>query len=125
MLRFTNTTTKDQYETFKRDPYFGVMFEYVPNTATGYEDTWKHITIAGHKYLLSANTERDYFLHCLDNNFCVYFRTDGDSIEIKKASMGRRSEQAARYLTKYQNIVTMMHSIIKYDGIVRFKEYRG
>ena len=118
MFRFSNIMSIEQYENLKRNS--GMRFEYVPNTATGKEDTRKNIYVNGQKYFLSANTEKDYFLQCETDSFCVWFRYDNGWIEAQKASYHGRTETAEKYLKKYELILYIMCSVIKYDGIVRF-----
>ena len=48
MFTFTNVTTRDRYIEAKKNQ--GVSFEYVPNTATGYEDCRKYINANGFSF---------------------------------------------------------------------------
>ena len=130
-MKFTNMTTKEQYEKVKRGCNF--VFEYVPHTATGYEDNRKYITINEpnrHKYFLSAVTDKDFYLSEVDegahySSFSVWFYIDGDTVTIKEASENGRSYKADKFLKRYVSIVNVMASIIKYDGIIKYHSYCG
>lgn len=124
MFTFTNTTTKEQYNNYFRG---AVTVEDVPNTAKGLEKTRKNITMNGHTYFLSANTEKDYFLQCDEGArgvFSVFFRAEGDRVTINSAAMNGRRENAERYLAKYARIVSAMHTLIKYGKAVEYIAYR-
>lgn len=113
---FKNVTTKELYTLGKK----GITFEYVPNTAVGCEHERCYITSFGHKYLLSAQGGHEYYAKYMgaDNNLSLWFRADGDEIIIHQAINNRRIEKADKYLKKYQHLVSMFHSCIKYDKIV-------
>ena len=124
MLTFTNTTTKETYQNNKKY----MEFRNVPNTAAGYERCRTFIISHGTWYMLSANTEKDYFLCFHDESpanesFSVWFSVDGDKITIDKACHKKRVESASRYLKKYMMVVAMAHSCIKYDRIVEYIRY--
>ncbi len=123
MYSFINTTTKDLYDHFKKIQ--NVSFEYVPNTATGFEESRKYINANGYKYFLSALTEKDYFLMLESKikDLCMFFEVDGDRVTIKTATHQGRKEKSDRYLKKYMQLLTLIHSVLKYDGIITFKRY--
>ena len=125
MFAFTNTTTKDRYINAKKKQ--NISFEYVPNTAVGYEDSRKYINANGFKYFITANTERDYFLHLNDGieNLSIDFEIDGDRVTIHKASYQGRNEKADRYLKKYMQLLTLIHSVLKYDKIITYTDWSG
>ena len=121
---FENVTTKEVYTNGKQAGNF--HFENVPNTAAGYERTRCYITVNNiHKYFLSANTEKDYFLMYEGgaNKLTVYFEAEGDMITIKKASDNGRTFTAGKYLKKYAALLAMIHSCIKYDKIIEYIRY--
>ena len=125
MFTFTNVTTRDRYIEAKKNQ--GISFEYVPNTATGYEDCRKYINANGFKYFLSANTEKNYFLSMEDacEKLSIFFQVDGDKVTIERASYQGRSEKADRYLKKYVQLLTLIHSVLKYDRIITFTDMCG
>lgn len=126
MLTFRNVT---KYETYKNNKAHGnISFEFVPNTAAGYERTRCYIKSLGWKYFLAALNENEYFMSLCDdpyNVFTVNFRADGDQVTIQKASNKGRRESADKYLKKYANLVCMLHNCIKFDKVVEYIPYRA
>lgn len=118
MLDFTNVTTPEAYREAKKY----IRFDFVPNTAPGYERSRCYVTAHGHKYFLSANTEKDYYLSFdgAYNKFSIFFQINGDQITIKKAHFNGRTEKADKYLNKYTALLAMIHSCIKYDKVIEY-----
>ena len=125
MYSFENVTTAYQYQLGKRSNY--VSFEDVPNTAQGYESCCKYVNANGFRYFLSANNEKDYFLMCDERGtrWAVWFTVDGDTITVIKSTYNGRSEKNAKYHKKYASILALIHSCIKYDGVVKYVTHCG
>ena len=123
MYKVVNITSAKGYEDQKKF----LRFESVPNTAVGFDCCRKYIvdTRFGHKWFLSAITEKTYFLQNEKDGFSVWFSVDGDEITIDRAwnYNKQREEKADRYLKKYAMLMCMAHSCIKYDGIVQYTRY--
>lgn len=119
MLRFTNVTPFEAYKEAKKN----IRFDFVPNTAAGYERSRCYITSHFHKYFVSANTEKDFFLLYEGNDkFSIFFQIDGDDITIKEAGYNGRKETADKYLKKYMQLLSMIHSCIKYDKVIEYRK---
>ena len=121
MLTYTNSTSKETYQNNKKY----MEFRSVPNTAVGCERCRTYIISHGSRYMLSAITEKDYYLCHNDDkeSFSVWFSVDGDKITIDRAFFKGRVESADRYLKKYMMVVAMAHSCIKYDRLVEYIKY--
>lgn len=123
MYEVINITSAKEYEAQKQN----FRFESVPNTAAGYDCCRKYIidTRFGHKYFLSAITEKDFFLSNEKDGFSVWFSVDGNKITIDRAwnKNAHREEKAARNLKKYAMLMCLAHSCIKYDRIVEYTRY--
>ena len=124
MYGFFNMTTPEEYANLAEH----ITVSEVPNTAAGFEQCRKLITMNGGTIFLSANNERDYFAYWRFDgeqhsvNFSVH---DGNFIEITKANNSGRVEKSARYLKKYAEICCILGSCIKYGQVVQYKPYRA
>ena len=123
MFEVTNITSVENYQAAKDN----FRVENVPNTAAGFDCCRKYIVDKhyGHKYFLSAITEKDFFLQNEKDGFSVWFSCDGNKIRIDRAwnYNTQREERAARYLKKYAQLMCLVHSFIKYDSIVEYTRY--
>lgn len=117
MITFNNITGLETYAKAKKQR--GITFEYVPNTAAGYEKTRCYINSSGYKYFVSAMNEKDYFVSCEDkyNSFSVWFSLDLTQVTIKKANYQGRHEKSDKYLKKYMDILTTITSCIIFDRV--------
>ena len=100
-----------------------VSYEEVPNTARGYEKNCAYIVdgLYNHKYFLSANSERDYYINCEEcGGWSVWYSVDGDNITIEHATQGGRHYSAPRMLKKYAAVVRFCAAAVKYDGAVKY-----
>lgn len=120
MYTYNHILTKEHYNQKIKGNYSA---DYIQHTAKGYEETRKRVTIGQHRYFLSAQTEKDYFLQCETSpRFSCFFRIDGDAVTLYKVTNNGRTYTAPRYLRKYTGITAIFSSIIKYGGIVNFEK---
>lgn len=124
-MEFTNMTTLEQYNKIKFSDYAPIKFAYRDNIATGYADSTKIVKWGEHEYIVSANTEKHFIVshNTCNDVFSVWFSVDGDTINIERAHRAGREEKADKYLKKYIPVLTLIHSVMKYDRIIKYVSY--
>ena len=122
MLKFTDCTTKNQYESIK--PQIGLEIENVPGTEKNFESCRKYITMNGYRYFVSMNSEKDYYISC-ENDFSVWFSFSDNEICIIKSINNGRYEKADRYLKKYATLLCSIHAILKYEKCLKYVPYKA
>ena len=114
MITFKNTTTFDTYNKARQAAH--ISFEYIPAT----DKTRCFITVNHHTYNVATPGKNEYCMQheSYEGSFGCWFRVDGDNIEILKGTHNGRDEYADKYLKKYMQVVTTIHSCIKYDKVI-------